>query len=85
LGEKRSSNWARYYSLASNFAVAIVAFTLFGYWLDRRLGSYPWALLVGFGLGFAGGLYGLVREAVPRKRKSPLANVATADKPEEKE
>ncbi len=43
------------------FVVALCAFGAIGYGLDRWLGTLPWGLLAGLAVGFAAGLYLLVR------------------------
>ena len=42
------------------FAATIGVFALLGWWLDRKLGTSPWLLVVGVFLGFAGGLISMV-------------------------
>ena len=37
-----------------------------GWWLDRKLGTSPWLLLLGCAIGIVGGLYRLVRRASGR-------------------
>jgi hypothetical protein len=37
-----------------------------GWWLDRKLGSSPWLLLLGCSIGIVGGLYRLVKRASRR-------------------
>ncbi len=49
--------------------VALLAWC--GYWLDGRLGTKPWALIVGAGIGIVGGLYRLVRMAFREQNRGP--------------
>jgi F0F1-type ATP synthase assembly protein I len=47
-----------------------------GWWLDEKLGTSPWLLLVGIFLGASGGFYSLVRrvgtsEGSPGDRNRP--------------
>ncbi len=51
------------------FGAVISLFALAGYWLDDRIGSSPWLLLLGVLLGFAGGTVSLVK-AVTRLKKN---------------
>lgn len=37
----------------------VAVLVLLGWWLDRRLGSTPWAMLGGLIVGFVGGMYNL--------------------------
>ncbi|MEZ5977068.1 MAG: AtpZ/AtpI family protein [Planctomycetota bacterium] len=43
------------------FAAMLLICTGLGYWADRSFGTLPVFLLVGAGVGFAGGLWHLVR------------------------
>lgn len=65
----RAADWradlARYSGLGLTFGVTVTLFALGGWWLDGRLGSSPWGLLVGTGLGFAGGLISMVKKLPP--------------------
>ncbi len=53
------------------FAGAILLFLFVGQWLDRRLGTSPWLLLLGVFTGAAAGFYALYRQLViaPRERE----------------
>ena len=52
------------------FGAVISLFALLGYWLDERMGSSPWLLLLGVLLGFVGGTISLVK-AVSRFKQNP--------------
>jgi hypothetical protein len=52
----------RYSGLGLQFAAAVAVFTLAGRWLDARLGSSPWLLLIGVFLGLGLGLYSLIKK-----------------------
>ena len=60
----------QYGSIGLQFGVGLVVFTLAGNWLDRRLGTGPWLLLVGVMLGFALSATWIYRQLVikPRER-----------------
>jgi putative F0F1-ATPase subunit (Ca2+/Mg2+ transporter) len=45
------------------FVAAICLFGAIGWWVDRRLNTFPWLTLVGGALGFAAGLTMLIRAA----------------------
>ena len=64
---------AQYAGLGVTFAGGIVLFTLLGLWVDGRLGSSPWGLLVGVFGGFALSLLWIYRRLVvePRGRGGP--------------
>lgn len=50
--------------LGVQFAGAIILGVYAGLWADKRFGASPWGVLVGAGLGFAGGFYSLYRVAM---------------------
>lgn len=53
------------------FAAAILLFLFAGRWLDERLGTSPWLVLLGVLLGFGLGFLSLYRKMViiPRERE----------------
>jgi len=64
-----SENWtrstvqnSRHSAAGMQFGLTIVVFAAGGYFLDRWFGSSPWCLLAAVALGFAGGLYSLLRQ-----------------------
>jgi len=68
-----SSDLYRYSGLGFQFAAAVGLFALGGRWLDGKLGSSPWLLLMGVFTGFALGLYSLLSKLPggtgPRSRR----------------
>jgi ATP synthase protein I len=48
------------------FALTILVFVFAGVWLDRRLGTSPWLLLVFVFLGAGGGMYSMYRSLTRR-------------------
>lgn len=61
---------AQYAGLGLTFGAGIVLFTLLGSWVDARLGSAPWGLMLGVFGGFALSLFWVYRRLVvaPRER-----------------
>jgi F0F1-type ATP synthase assembly protein I len=51
------------------FALVILVFTAAGVWLDRRLGTSPWLLLLFVFLGAGGQFYSLYRKAMAAQRR----------------
>jgi F0F1-type ATP synthase assembly protein I len=68
--EPRFPGWVRHSGVGLELAGAIAGFALVGYWIDRRYGTDPWALLVGVILGLVGGLYNLVRQSLQAVREA---------------
>lgn len=59
-----ASEMRGWYSIAGvgfEFIAAVILFGGLGWFLDGRLNTSPWLLLIGCGLGFAVGLYLMVR------------------------
>lgn len=54
------------------FAASILFFLFLGQWLDRRLGTEPWLLLLGVFVGAGAGFFALYRQLViaPRARQA---------------
>jgi F0F1-type ATP synthase assembly protein I len=44
------------------FAATIIVFLFAGQWLDKRLGTTPWLLIVGVVVGASAGFYALYRK-----------------------
>ena len=57
------AGWYRMAGVGTEFIAAIGVFAAVGYFLDRWLGSSPWLVLAGAGLGFAVGLWLMYKAA----------------------
>jgi len=53
------------------FAITILVGLFVGRWLDRRLGTGPWLLILGVFAGAAGGFYNLYRALTTAQRMPP--------------
>lgn len=81
--DSRSKVPADVYRLAGvglQFAATIGVFALLGWWLDRKLGTSPWLLVVGVFAGFAGGLFSMVSR-VQSSLKRPRPKAQSPDDP----
>ncbi len=58
------SQLAPYAGMGLQLAASMTAFGALGWWLDDRLGSKPWLLLVGVILGATGGMISVIRTAI---------------------
>lgn len=60
-----------YMGAGFQFAGAILFFLLVGRWLDERLGTDPWLLILGVLVGGGAGFFSLYRQLVivPRERE----------------
>ena len=74
---------AQYAGLGLTFGAGIVLFTLLGNWVDSRLGSAPWGLMLGVFGGFALSLFWVYRRLVvePRERGQGTGDRGQQDRP----
>lgn len=61
--ERRQRGSGGMAGMGFQFAAAILLFVFAGQWVDSQLGTTPWGVLVGVFVGFAAGLYSMVRAA----------------------
>lgn len=61
-------DWGRFVGLGIEMAVGVALGWAVGWWLDRKSGSAPWGSVVGGALGFAAGMYMLIKEALKANR-----------------
>lgn len=60
---------AEFTGIGIQFALTILVFTFGGIWLDRRLGTSPWLLLVCVFIGAGGGFFSIYRRAMDAQRR----------------
>ena len=60
-GEKKSDGPNPMAGIGIQFAVTLLVCLFSGQWLDRRLGTGPWLMLVGMLVGGAAGFWTLLR------------------------
>lgn len=65
-----------YAGLGIQFAASIVVFLYVGQWLDRKLGTAPWLLLVGVFLGAGGSFYSMYRRLMIAQAREDAARAA---------
>lgn len=53
---------AEYMGVGLQFALSILVFLYAGRWLDEKLGTSPWLLMLGVLVGFGAALYSMVRK-----------------------
>ena len=64
---------AEFAGIGVQFAVTILVFVFLGVWLDRRLGTSPWLLLIFVFVGAAGGFYSMYRRITVAQRRDAKA------------
>ena len=78
--DSRFPGWIRHSGVGLELAGAIAGFALVGYWIDRRYGTDPWALIIGVILGLIGGLYSLVKQSLQAVREARVEDEAAAER-----
>lgn len=57
------SSWHRLAGVGVEFIVAFAGCAWLGWWLDKKFATAPWLLITGCAIGFATGLWSLIRAA----------------------
>ena len=70
-GVGSAKDLSRYAGLGIQFAVTLLLFTGAGIWLDAKLGTSPWLLIVGVLLGGTGAFYAILRAVPPARGNEP--------------
>jgi ATP synthase protein I len=60
---------ASFAGAGAQFVLAILLFLYIGKWLDSRLGTSPWLLMIGVFVGAAAGFYSFYRRIMASSRK----------------
>jgi F0F1-type ATP synthase assembly protein I len=69
-----------YAGVGLQFAFAIVVFMFAGMWLDRRLGTSPWLLILFVFGGASAGFYSIYRKLMAAQRRADDARRAEREK-----
>lgn len=67
---------AAYLGLGLQFGLSIILFMFVGMWLDRRLGTSPWLLILGVFTGAAGGFYSIYRRLMDDQKREDAKRAA---------
>jgi len=85
---KEGGHGAEYAGLGLQFAVSVLLFLYAGQWLDRKLGTEPWLMIVGVFTGAGASFYSMYRklmamqerdERIARERREEAAQSAERD------
>ena len=69
-GDDDSANaGAAYLGLGLQFGLAIILFMFAGKWLDEKLGTSPWLLILGVFVGAGGGFYSIYRKLMADQKR----------------
>jgi len=80
--EKPLQKFGRFYTLAIEMAVAVVAPVLAGQWLDSRTGKEPWFTVAGMALGGAAAIRSAHRALTEALRDVKRGDGISADRAE---
>ena len=56
--------------MGMEFAGAAIGMGALGWWIDREIGTEPWAMAIGGLLGVSGGMYLLIRSALQAQNEA---------------
>lgn len=62
------------------FAVSILLFLYVGQWLDKRLGTAPWLLIIGVFLGAGASFYSMYRKLMAAQARDEAARKARRER-----
>jgi ATP synthase protein I len=69
LSAQRVISGGEFAGIGLQFALTILVFVFGGVWLDRRLGTSPWFLIVFVFVGSAAGVYSMYRKVTAAQRR----------------
>lgn len=64
-----STSAGTFAGLGLQLAIAILLFLYLGQWLDRKLGTSPWLLILGVFVGAGAGFYNLYRKLMAEQAR----------------
>jgi F0F1-type ATP synthase assembly protein I len=67
MAQKEDASYYKYAQVGLELAAGVGLGFWAGYWLDGRLGSGPWLMLLGAAAGLAAGFYLVIRELPSEK------------------
>lgn len=68
MAQQKNPNPWRYAHMGLEFSGAVLVLTLVGWYVDRQYGTRPWGAVIGATLGFSGGMYLFIKEALKAVR-----------------
>ena len=68
-GRNRPLGGAEFAGIGVQFALTLLVFVAAGIWIDRRLGTSPWLLIVCVFAGAGGGFYSMFRRVTAAQRR----------------
>ena len=74
--EEEGFSVSEFAGVGLQFAVSILVFLYLGQWLDRKLGTAPWLLIVGVFLGAGASFYSMYRKLMAAQARDEAARKA---------
>jgi F0F1-type ATP synthase assembly protein I len=62
------SGWAKFGALGLEIAIGLGLGALIGAWIDKKYGTNPWGVVIGAAVGFAAGMYALIKAGMKANR-----------------
>jgi F0F1-type ATP synthase assembly protein I len=63
-GNRDDQDWGKYLGYGLQMLVGVLLGLFGGRWVDDKLHTDPWGLLIGVTLGLASGMYLLIKDAI---------------------
>ena len=80
-GASEGTSITQFAGVGLQFALSILVFLYLGQWLDRKLGTAPWLLLVGVFVGGTAGFYSMYRKLMAAQARDEAARKAKRERP----
>jgi len=74
--EEEGFSVSEFAGVGLQFAVSILVFLYAGQWLDRKLGTAPWLLIIGVFLGAGASFYSMYRKLMAAQARDEAARKA---------
>ena len=69
-----------YAAYGLQFVVALLVFLYIGQWVDRKLGTAPWFLIIGVFIGAGGAFYSMYRSLMAAQKREDAAKLERKEK-----
>lgn len=80
--EEEGFSVSEFAGVGLQFAVSILVFLYLGQWLDRKLGTAPWLLIIGVFLGAGASFYSMYRKLMAAQARDEAARQARKTPPD---
>ena len=83
--KKWSTELGPFLTLGLQLAISVVAFFFLGRWLDEKLGTGPWLMILSAVIGITGGLIAFIRKVTELAKKQDEEAEALRERRDENE